>query len=164
MPSIAANGSRILSAKMLQYLDEIAKSHQGVVPLHGRLFAQWMHHAYPRECPYPHKSGTTRQQTGDEWFLENGIESLATEKEMHEFTKKSSSIAVGSDEAIMPWSTEEELLVCREVPTVAPVSLFARLRPMVLFALVGLLAYGLVQNFKSVTVAGKDKSNVKYMV
>lgn len=164
MPSTAANGSRILSAKMLQYLDEIAKSHHGVVPLHGRLFAQWMHHAYPRECPYSHKSGTTRQQTGDEWFLENGVESLATEKEMHEFTKKSSSVVVGSDEAIMPWSTEEELLVCREVPTVAPVSLFARLRPMVLFALVGLLAYGLVQNFKSVTVAGKDKSNVKYMV
>ncbi|OLP24478.1 hypothetical protein AK812_SmicGene48940, partial [Symbiodinium microadriaticum] len=22
-------------------------------PLHGRLFAQWMHYAFPHECPYP---------------------------------------------------------------------------------------------------------------
>ncbi|CAE7211809.1 unnamed protein product [Symbiodinium sp. CCMP2592] len=31
------------------------------VPLHGRLFAQWLHHAFPRDCPFPHVSGTARQ-------------------------------------------------------------------------------------------------------
>merc|ERR1719401_3031441 len=28
-------------------LEQIAAHHGGLVPLHGRLFAQWMHHAYP---------------------------------------------------------------------------------------------------------------------
>merc|ERR1712187_864356 len=35
-------------------LESIAKKHGGVVPLHGRLFAQWLHFAFPLECPYPH--------------------------------------------------------------------------------------------------------------
>merc|ERR1719343_1639826 len=30
---------------------QIGKRHAGKVPPHGRLFAQWLHHAYPRECP-----------------------------------------------------------------------------------------------------------------
>jgi len=25
-----------------------------MVPLHGRLFTQWLHFAFPHECPYPH--------------------------------------------------------------------------------------------------------------
>jgi len=164
MLSSTVKSSRSLAPKMLKYLDDIASLHQGMVPLHGRLFAQWMHHAYPRECPYPHKSGTTRQQTGDEWFLESGKESLATQKEMHSFAKNSSPVAEESEEKVMPWSFEEELLVYRrEGPNITTTtSLFSRLRPAVLFALVGLLAYGLVQNFKAVTV--KDKTNLKYIV
>merc|ERR1719379_1625969 len=50
---------RQLSASLKDRLSEIASHHGGRVPLHGRLFAQWLHHAYPRECPYPHLSGTT---------------------------------------------------------------------------------------------------------
>jgi hypothetical protein len=164
MVSDTVKSSRNLSPKLLQYLDDIANLHQGVVPLHGRLFAQWMHHAYPRECPYPHKSGTTRQQTGDEWFLESGMESLATEGEMNAITNNSSSVAVEDDEGVMPWSIEEELLICREKPAAAATSSFTRLRPVVLFALLGLIAYALVQNFKSVAGTGKDKGNAKYIV
>jgi hypothetical protein len=163
MISSSVKSSRKLSPKLVQYLDEIASLHQGTVPLHGRLFAQWMHHAYPRECPYPHKAGTTRQQTGDEWFLESGMESLATAKEMHAITKNAASVSKEEDEGLMPWSTEEELLVCRHSPSVAPASRFTRLRPVVLFALLGLIAYGLVQNFKSATVTRKDK-DAKYFV
>ena len=35
-------------------MEQVASHHGGKVPLHGRLFAQWLHHAFPRECPYPH--------------------------------------------------------------------------------------------------------------
>jgi hypothetical protein len=164
MPSATVSGSRKLSPKMLQYLEDIAAVNHGTVPLHGRLFAQWMHHAYPRECPYPHKSGTTRQQTGEEWLLETGVESLATMQEMFQFTKTSKAAAVESDADVMPWSADEELLVYRKPPTAQSASLFARLRPAVLFGLASLLAYGLLQNFKSVSVGGKDKSNAKYIV
>jgi hypothetical protein len=35
-----------------------AAGSSGRVPIHGRLFAQWMHNVFPRECPYPHQEGT----------------------------------------------------------------------------------------------------------
>merc|ERR1719345_357803 len=72
---------RKLSPALLGRLGEIAAEHGGSVPLHGRLFAQWMHHAFPRECPYPHFAGTINPQT--QWDLEKaGETSEATEEEM----------------------------------------------------------------------------------
>lgn len=44
--------------ELAKQLGEIAALHSGQVPLHGRLFAQWLHYAFPRECPFPHQSGT----------------------------------------------------------------------------------------------------------
>merc|ERR1740121_3580160 len=44
-------------------LHRIASTHGGKVPLHGRLFAQWLHYAFPRECPFPHKTGTAAVRT-----------------------------------------------------------------------------------------------------
>jgi len=42
------------SASLLQKLSSVAAHNGGEVPLHGRLFAQWLHFAFPYECPYPH--------------------------------------------------------------------------------------------------------------
>lgn len=42
--------SEVLEAK----LSDIAGQNHGRVPLHGRLFMQWLHFAFPYECPYPH--------------------------------------------------------------------------------------------------------------
>merc|ERR1719355_360208 len=52
-----------ISVEVQGRLEDVARLHGGRVPLHARLFAQWMHHAYPRECSYPHLAGTTLQQT-----------------------------------------------------------------------------------------------------
>merc|ERR1719453_2377357 len=83
LPSDTVEAPRNLSAPLLRRLDEIAAAHGGEVPLHGRLFAQWMHHAYPRECPYPHESGTISPMTAAEWMKETGHESSeASEEEM----------------------------------------------------------------------------------
>merc|ERR1719163_363908 len=60
LPSSTVSAPRQLSAGLRNHLEDIASHHGGRVPLHGRLFAQFMHHAYPRECPYPHVSGTTK--------------------------------------------------------------------------------------------------------
>merc|ERR1719413_222807 len=59
LPSDTVDAPRNLSEPLLSRLGEIADHHNGLVPLHGRLFAQWLHHAYPLECPYPHEAGTT---------------------------------------------------------------------------------------------------------
>jgi len=44
-------------------LERVAENYDGRVPLHGRLFAQWLHYVFPRECPFPHKAGKSSSQT-----------------------------------------------------------------------------------------------------
>merc|ERR1712190_604840 len=76
--SSTVQAPRDLNAPLLYRLNEIAEGHGGTVPLHGRLFAQWMHHAFPRECPFPHVSGTKNPQTPSEWMEENSDVSVRT--------------------------------------------------------------------------------------
>merc|ERR1719188_1035948 len=103
---------RNLSAALLKRLDDIAGLHGGMVPMHGRLFSQWMHHSYPRECPFPHVSGTTSPMSPDEWMAAKGIEAMeASEAEMlahntviHEETLEQ------SDSDALPWTHVEELV------------------------------------------------------
>eukprot|EP00419_Tripos_fusus_P083378 CAMPEP_0172939636 /NCGR_PEP_ID=MMETSP1075-20121228/223623_1 /TAXON_ID=2916 /ORGANISM="Ceratium fusus, Strain PA161109" /LENGTH=695 /DNA_ID=CAMNT_0013801027 /DNA_START=101 /DNA_END=2188 /DNA_ORIENTATION=+ len=45
---------RLLSESLVAKLPSIAAHSGGMVPLHGRLFTQWLHFAFPHECPYPH--------------------------------------------------------------------------------------------------------------
>merc|ERR1719203_1301991 len=81
--SDTVDAPRNLSAALLARLDEVAQFHGGLVPLHGRLFSQWMHHAYPRECIFPHVSGTTSPLTQEEFAEQMGEELLdASEEEM----------------------------------------------------------------------------------
>jgi len=47
-PLLGSQGRRLRES-----LRMIASQHDGVVPLHGRLFATWMHFAFPRDCPLP---------------------------------------------------------------------------------------------------------------
>merc|ERR1719272_185857 len=68
IPSATVSAPRNLPAPLLRRLGEIAEHHDGKVPLHGRLFSQWLHHAFPRECPYPHAAGTTNPMTAEEWM------------------------------------------------------------------------------------------------
>jgi len=66
---------RIISESLSQGLHAMAKTNEGVVPLHSRLFAQWMHHAFPRECPMPQlrpTAGSAGQQRPEEWAEEVG--------------------------------------------------------------------------------------------
>jgi len=70
-------------------LDEIAEYHGGSVPLHGRLFAQWMHHAYPHQCAYPHMSGTTKPLRADDFQAHTGLPVSASRDEMTQFVEGS---------------------------------------------------------------------------
>merc|ERR1719213_533290 len=65
IPSISSAtmpSNRTLPPWLHHRLEEVAKHHGGLVPLHGRLFAQWLHYAYPRECNFPHIAGTISPQ------------------------------------------------------------------------------------------------------
>jgi len=84
MPSATMTANRTLPSWLLRRLEEVAAVHGGRVPLHGRLFAQWMHHAYPRECRYPHVSGTTNPME-TRITADNFQSSAATEEEMLQY-------------------------------------------------------------------------------
>jgi len=115
LASSSVPAGRTLNPILLARLEEIAKHHGGVVPLHGRLFSQWMHHAYPRECPYPHLSGTTKPQRSGDYKEETNRSPTHEEEGLQQevevlLASQASSESEGSDECTM-WSHQEELYV-----------------------------------------------------
>eukprot|EP00931_Biecheleriopsis_adriatica_P113721 TRINITY_DN8887_c1_g1_i1.p1 TRINITY_DN8887_c1_g1~~TRINITY_DN8887_c1_g1_i1.p1 ORF type:complete len:565 (-),score=116.06 TRINITY_DN8887_c1_g1_i1:30-1724(-) len=101
-----------LAPALQKRLAEIASHHRGKVPLHGRLFAQWLHHVYPRECPYPHMSGTTSPLTAEE-FTESGQVVSASEDEMLQIMESTPRKGPPTHEEGMcsnMWTMEEELV------------------------------------------------------
>jgi hypothetical protein len=99
-----------MSDPLRKQLDEIAAaSPGGKVPLHGRLFAQWLHYAFPQECPFPHKAGATVALTPNEF----GDQYLSSEEDMiaHVAQKRSNAAPADDDvDMFAAWSHEEELL------------------------------------------------------
>merc|ERR1719326_2696119 len=102
-----------LTGNMQQQLEQIASTHGGQVPLHGRLFAQWLHYVFPQECPFPHKSGTASTATP----IEFGNNFIASHDEMHKHAQavvesphdKGVSQESAEDEIMAQWDHEEEL-------------------------------------------------------
>lgn len=107
LSSATVPAPRALPLELRTRLDEIADHHGGQVPLHGRLFAQWLHHAYPRECPFPHKSGTTSPMTADQWMQERGADARISKAELEQHQENVEVV----EPVTLPWSKEEELVV-----------------------------------------------------
>mmetsp|Transcript_27744 Transcript_27744/g.79688 ORF Transcript_27744/g.79688 Transcript_27744/m.79688 type:complete len:687 (-) Transcript_27744:46-2106(-) len=165
LPSDTVNASRRLSDSLVRRLQGIAEMHGGQVPLHGRLFAQWMHHAYPRECPYPHEGGVN-PQTPNEWMQEAGQEqeARASEAEVREILGDcAASGANGApcrpaahadsnaqmQHAELPWTDSEVLLARGSLPRTGPSSwvVLAKVSLLaVLAAFLGLHSSGSSQN------------------
>jgi len=156
IPSGVGVAPQKLPSSLLQRLEEIAAAHEGgMVPLHSRLFAQWMHHVYPRECPYPHMSGTTNSQTPEEYSEESGIEETASQEEMMlHVSKAGDSPAHGEQhdipvEDVMPWSSEEELIVEHSIVAVPRASTSASVRSLILLSAASALAFSLIQTMQT---------------
>jgi len=67
-----------LNGTLLARLQEIAaRNGHGMVPIHGRLFAQWLHFVFPRDCPYPHEVGSSKRVTPGEWGELKGFDITA---------------------------------------------------------------------------------------
>eukprot|EP00419_Tripos_fusus_P043481 CAMPEP_0172829544 /NCGR_PEP_ID=MMETSP1075-20121228/21605_1 /TAXON_ID=2916 /ORGANISM="Ceratium fusus, Strain PA161109" /LENGTH=567 /DNA_ID=CAMNT_0013671697 /DNA_START=33 /DNA_END=1736 /DNA_ORIENTATION=+ len=114
LPSASVAAGRKLSATLMQRLTELGDHHGNRIPIHGRLFAQWMHLAYPRECPFPHVSGTIQPKTAKE-MKAAGQAIKAQKKVMQQYVKagqKSNKGEEGCNNEICSaiWSTEEELV------------------------------------------------------
>jgi hypothetical protein len=121
-------------------------------------------------------SGTTSQHSPEEWLSVSGSEALATEDEMSLFSSASNAMETSTLEAsetvaLLPWSSQEELLVpCTPFGNPAhngPAS--SPLRKVMLFLAMGSLALGVAQMFKGAQgaqpkVGKKDMDNGKYFV
>mmetsp|Transcript_114003 Transcript_114003/g.226841 ORF Transcript_114003/g.226841 Transcript_114003/m.226841 type:complete len:608 (+) Transcript_114003:107-1930(+) len=119
LPSDSVAAPRKLPTALLGRLQDVAVQHGGMVPLHGRLFAQWMHHAYPRECPFPHQTGTVSPLTPNEWMREAGQENAkASAEEMQTQVASDTCSGTGpcSEARDLPWSSTEELFVSQGTP------------------------------------------------
>jgi len=138
LPSDTVDAPRNLSNVVVTRLQEIADHHGGVVPLHGRLFAQWLHHAYPLECPYPHAAGTTKPVTPDEWLDETDTDEIgAPEDERLRITGAAKPTSNATE--ALPWLAVEELVVPHRVVKPKPAS-FSMRKPLTLVAVVALAA------------------------
>jgi len=105
--SSTVSAPRQLSARLLKRLDEIAARHgNGEVPLHGRLFAQLLHHEYPLECPYPHPQ-TNSSFSASERIRPGTMAAFASRDVVVDYLEKVSSQAEELSSEL-PWSEEEE--------------------------------------------------------
>lgn len=153
-PAFASDSPPNLS-NLRHRLVGIAERHHGNVPIHGRLFAQWMHHAFPSTCPYPHEAGKTNPQTPDEWMSETGHTNIkASEDERHTVVKQAkeqlevvgvNSKSIHHDKPAetveeLPWTDVEELLVVRPtLPRQVGSSSFEKILQALEVAMVGAL-------------------------
>jgi len=118
LTSSGMEDSPVVEGGLSEQLHKVAQSHGGKVPLHGRLFAQWMHYAYPRECPFPHKTGTfskahtlTPEKYGDNYIAsaESMVEVVTQAASLANETAGQEPPANKDEQWMSQWSLEEEL-------------------------------------------------------
>jgi len=127
---IAASSLRatnFITPGLRRRLQEVADYHDGRVPIHGRLFAQWLHHVFPHECSYPHLSGAKHPQWVEDFQEESGKQVQLTDEEMQAWVTNASKTTEGPKAiktlsadagSCAPWAAEEELFA--NIPHMRP--------------------------------------------
>jgi len=120
--SYAPEAPRRLSDDLEGKMHAIAERHGGEVPLHGRLFAQWLHSAFPQECPYPHVHESVAVLSPGHWSSSKNITVPKEERQRHieqaANTTLEEEAAHGAAEPqpqALEWS-EDEVLPLQEPP------------------------------------------------
>jgi hypothetical protein len=113
IPSSTVASNRTLPPWLLRRLDQIASHHGGYVPIHGRLFMQWLHYAYPRECQFPHIAGTISRRRPEDVGDKN-VSTEASKEDMEQIVATARIVsnslnASVKDESPM-WSMTEDLV------------------------------------------------------
>eukprot|EP00928_Gymnodinium_smaydae_P063928 TRINITY_DN47396_c0_g1_i1.p1 TRINITY_DN47396_c0_g1~~TRINITY_DN47396_c0_g1_i1.p1 ORF type:complete len:619 (+),score=95.67 TRINITY_DN47396_c0_g1_i1:61-1917(+) len=112
LESTSPTSKESLSFELRRRLDEISQTNGGVVPLQGRLFAQWMHHAHPRVCTFPALPGSVQiREDPDEYTNRTGKSCCLKKKELTEYYEKSKAEPDDAGDCRLPWSADEQLVV-----------------------------------------------------
>jgi len=103
-----------LDGILLRRLEHVAEVNGGQVPVHGRLFAQWLHYAYPRECPFPGRGSAAegakqRDFSAGVWASMGHMQLLASLDEPLDHIINSSASNGSAPLWMAEWTPEEEL-------------------------------------------------------
>lgn len=96
-----------VTPELRRRLEEVAEKTSGQVALHGRLFAQWMHHVYPRTCPFPHEAGALESIPAADMQVEATHADMKKHVEQYASNPKPS---VSHNKGFGMWSHKEELV------------------------------------------------------
>jgi len=101
-----------LEGSMVDQLNKVARNHGGMVPLHGRLFSQWLHYVFPHECPLPHKQGAAITVSTPSEFGQHFIASK-DDMEKHASNTTALDISVTKEDLqwMSQWSADEEFMM-----------------------------------------------------
>lgn len=133
---------RELSEGLLRRLREVAKNHGGEVPLHSRSFGQWLHLAFPRECPNhvpAHKELVKKSEK------QEGSVGLQSRESIREYVD-STAAQTEQDKVAAEWIEQEEADMANllwdipaEGPTDGAVSMLSSLGRAMMITVAGLL-------------------------
>jgi len=77
----SVDSPRRLPLGLARRLHAIAAERSGQVPLHGRVFAEWLHLAFPNECPFPHSVDDGALRTHGHWSADGVADKQLLSKE-----------------------------------------------------------------------------------
>merc|ERR550537_696405 len=109
LSSSTVDGPRTFPSALKEKLYIVASHHDGEVPIHGRFFAQWLHFAFPNECPFPQITESAAVLTPSQW-LDAQVWTASEEERQH---MEHSNTLVTTEEApfMSQWSDDEVLPV-----------------------------------------------------
>jgi len=133
-----------ITPEIRKWLDEIAVLHDGQVPIHGRLLAQWLHFVFPHECPYPHMGGL-KPMTQEQWRALVGEEGESvSEEEVRQHLEAETSRRPVSEQAGKQMWVFQETLLESSTPSdrYSPVSKFLQMAaPFAMIGSFGFMAF-----------------------
>lgn len=144
LSSSSVDAPRKLPDQLVAKLDAIAKHHDGMVPLHSRLFAQWLHFAFPNECPYP-QMGVASENSMPVSEMPDGpsldVKVLEESKVRYFKRMRRDSQTVIAAQPLAQW-TDDEVMLLADAPRPRPFGTYASmgLQVAALAALFGIAA------------------------
>lgn len=114
LSSSSVDAPRALSQDLEDKLHAISERHSGEVPLHGRLFAQWLHFAFPNECPYPHVAENAAALTPSHWLDGRATARPEERRQQASSDRADSTSAAEQADPLAQWS-DLEVLPAHEV-------------------------------------------------
>jgi len=108
LSSSTVDAPRQLPHSLEEKLNAIGSRHGGRVPLHGRLLMQWMHFAFPADCPFPQVSEDASALSPSHW-LDKKATAPEDVRQLH--TQAAGPEVQAALSLEMQWSDEEVLPV-----------------------------------------------------